>query len=123
MFDSWSASFLNSSRTVWNTPLRFQRTNRVWTVFQGPNRSGRSLQGAPVFAMLKIAFMKTRLGSLDGLPSRPDSAGSKCSLRLHSPSLNSCRRIGSFDQISDLHATVFLRQQRKAALLAAQPTR
>src|SRR5258708_2345224 len=105
MFDSWSASLLNSSRTLWNTPLRFQRPNRVWTVFQGPNRSGKSLQGAPVFAMLKIAFMKTRLGSLDGLPSRPDSTGSKCSIRAHSPSLNSYRRIGSFDQISDLHAT------------------
>jgi hypothetical protein len=120
MFDSWSASFLNSSSTAWNTPLAFQRRNRLCTVFHGPNLSGRSLQGAPVFAMLKIAFMKMRLGSSDGLPGRPRSAGSKCSIRFHSPSLNSCRCIGSFDQISDLRATSFLLHRRGAALLATQ---
>ena len=120
MFDSWSASFLNSSSTAWNTPLAFQRRNRLCTVFHGPNLSGRSLHGAPVFAMLKIAFMKMRLGSSDGLPGRPDSAGSKGSIRLHSASLSSCRCIGSFDQTSDRRASSFFLQQRETAPLATQ---
>ena len=45
-----------------------QLRNRLYIVFQLPNRSGRSRQGAPVFAIHRTALTKFRSPCFDGLP-------------------------------------------------------
>src|SRR5882757_535292 len=62
---SWSVS-----KTRCHTPLVAQRSNRFQTEFQGPNRSGRSRQGAPVLAIQRTALTKRRL-SLAVTPGSP----------------------------------------------------
>jgi hypothetical protein len=44
---SSSASLAKCRKTRSYTPALAQRPKRVWTFFQGPNRSGRSRQGMP----------------------------------------------------------------------------
>lgn len=51
----WSCSRIRS-----NSPSRCQRRKRSYTVCQGPYRSGRSRQGAPVRSSHKMAFRMAR---------------------------------------------------------------
>src|SRR5215210_8731696 len=78
-----------AARSWSQTPARVQRRKRVYTVCQGPYRSGRSRQGAPVASFHTTPFTTSR-SSLRGRPGfRGGKSGSK---RAHSVSLNSCRR-------------------------------
>src|SRR5437764_6929032 len=71
------------------TPARRRRRKRVYTLCHGPNRSGRSRQGAPVTNFHRMPWMTNR-SSLRGLPAfRGGSSGAN---RAHSVSVNSCRR-------------------------------
>src|SRR2546426_8614073 len=62
-------------------------------VFHGPNRSGRSRHGKPVFAMKTTAFKKCRFDNSAGRPGRSRSGGSRCLIRTQSTAVSSCRRI------------------------------
>ena len=85
---SWAIS---SSKTCSQTPCRLHRRNRVYTLFQGPYRSGRSLQGIPVFSQYRIPLSITRL-SFPGLPPCAGFSGGNRSFTLfHCSSVNSCR--------------------------------
>ena len=55
-----STSYCNSRKIVAQCPCRAQFEKRLYTDFQGPNRSGRSRQGQPVFARYSTASMKSR---------------------------------------------------------------
>ena len=84
---SWAIS---SSKTCSQTPCRLHRRNRVYTLFQGPYRSGRSLQGIPVFSQYRIPLSMTRL-SFPGLPPCAGFSGGNSSFTLfHCSSVNSC---------------------------------
>jgi hypothetical protein len=100
MLDSLSAPAANAASTLSNTPRLFHRVNRLCTVFHGPNRSGRSRHGKPVFATKMTASKKRRLDSSAGRPGRPRSAGSSPFKRAQSASVNSCRRITTVDHES-----------------------
>ena len=50
-----------------HTPAFVQARNRLYTLCHGPNRSGRSLHGIPVFSQYRIALSISRLL----LPGRP----------------------------------------------------
>ncbi len=52
---SKSASLANSANTLCHTPLFDQRANRMYTLFQSPNSSGRSRHGLPVRATQSTA--------------------------------------------------------------------
>lgn len=85
---SWAIS---SSKTCSQTPCRLHRRNRVYTLFQGPYRSGRSRQGIPVFSQYRIPLSMTRL-SFPGLPPCAGFSGGNRSFTLfHCSSVNSCR--------------------------------
>lgn len=87
---SWAIS---SSKTCSQTPCRLHRRNRVYTLFQGPYRSGRSLQGIPIFSQYRIPLSITRL-SFPGLPPCAGFSGGSSSFTLfHCSSVNSCRFI------------------------------
>src|SRR5439155_11714971 len=55
-----SASAWSPASTRSQTPARRQRRKRLYTVSQGPNRSGRSRQGAPVRSSQYSAFKISR---------------------------------------------------------------
>ena len=61
---SWA---INSSKTYSQRPCRLHRRNRVYTLFHGPYRSGRSRRGIPVFSQYRIPLSITLL-SFPGLP-------------------------------------------------------
>lgn len=85
---SWAIS---SSKICSQTPCKLHRRNRVYTLFQGPYRSGRSLQGIPVFSQYRIPLSITRL-SFPGLPPCAGfSGGSRSFTLFHCSSVNSCR--------------------------------
>ena len=87
---SWAIS---SSKICSQTPCRLHRRNRVYTLFQGPYRSGRSRQGIPVFSQYRIPLSITRL-SFPGLPPCAGFSGGSSSFTLfHCSSVNSCRFI------------------------------
>ena len=87
---SWA---INSSKTCSHTPCKLHRRNRVYTLFQGPYRSGRSRQGIPVFSQYKIPLSIIRL-SFPGLPPCAGfSGGNKFFTLFHCSSVNSCRFI------------------------------
>src|SRR5215213_2032507 len=78
-----------AARSWSQTPARVQRRKRVYTVCQGPYRSGRSRQGTPVASFQRMP-LSIRRSSCRGRPGfRGGKSGSK---RAHSVSLNSCRR-------------------------------
>src|SRR5215212_10709388 len=78
-----------AARSWSQTPARVQRRKRVYTVCQGPYRSGRSRQGTPVASFQRMP-LSIRRSSCRGRPGfRGGNSGSK---RAHSVSLNSCRR-------------------------------
>lgn len=72
------------------TSRRAQLRNRLYTVFHFPYRSGRSRQGAPVFAIHNTALIKSRSERFGG---RPKRRGSKSRIFVHWSSVSSCRRI------------------------------
>jgi hypothetical protein len=71
-----------------------QRLNRLYDVFHGPNRSGKSRHGAPVRAIQNTALTNIRL-SWAVRPGSPDLPGSRGSIAVHCSSEISCRRISS----------------------------
>src|SRR4051795_139678 len=77
-----------AARSWSQTPARVQRRKRVYTVCQGPYRSGKSRQGTPVASFQRIP-LSSRRSSCRGRPGfRGGKSGCK---RAHSVSLNSCR--------------------------------
>src|SRR5215211_3945676 len=75
---------------IWSqTPALVQRRKRVYTLGQGPYRSGRSRHGTPVVSFQRIPFTTSR-SSLRGAPAF--SGGNSGWSRSHSASLTSCRR-------------------------------
>ena len=73
-----------------HTPAFVQARNRLYTLCHGPNRSGRSLHGIPVFSQYRSALSIFRLL----FPGRPPcgffSGGNLSLIRLHCFSLISC---------------------------------
>ncbi len=73
-----------------HTPAFVQARNRLYTLCHGPNRSGRSLHGIPVFSQYRIALSISRLL----FPGRPPcgffSGGNLSLIRFHCFSLISC---------------------------------
>jgi hypothetical protein len=88
---SWS---LDSSKKIFSQIPRFVHLEyRLYALFQGPNRSGKSRQGAPVFRIQMMALIIIRL-SLAGRPFPPERSGGTKSLILsHCSSDISCRLI------------------------------
>ena len=88
---SWS---FDSSKKIFSQMPRFVHLEyRLYTLFQDPNRSGKSRQGAPVFRIQMIALIIIRL-SLAGRPFPPDcSGGTKFLILSHCSSVISCRLI------------------------------
>jgi len=84
-------------------PRFAHRSNRLYTVFQLPYRSGISRQGAPVFTRHITALTKSRSPRSAGGPRLIEMSGSTC---FHCSSVNSCRCIGSIDQLFDQRATM-----------------
>src|SRR4051794_15413853 len=84
-----SASRWTAANSRSQTPARVQRRKRVYTVCQGPYRSGRSRQGTPVASFQRIALITSR-SSLRGLPA--SRGGSRGCSRSQARSVNSCRR-------------------------------
>lgn len=93
IYSSLSWSF-DSSKNIFSQMPRFvHREYRLYTLFQDPNRSGKSRQGAPVFRIQIMALIIIRL-SLAGRPFPPDRSGGTISLILsHCSSVISCRSI------------------------------
>ena len=93
IYSSLSWSFASSKKIFSQMPRFVQREYRLYTLFQDPNRSGKSRQGAPVFKIQMIALIIIRL-SLAGRPFPPERSGGTKSLILsHCSSVISCRLI------------------------------
>ena len=92
--------------TFSHTPAFVHARNRLYTLCQGPNRSGKSRQGMPVFSQYTIALSISRLL----LPGRPPcgfrSGGSKSFILFHCASFNSCLFISLVYYIGVLHTSV-----------------
>lgn len=58
---STKSSAMRADKTLSHTPERVHVRNRLYTVCHGPNRSGRSRQGIPVFSQYRIAWKIKRL--------------------------------------------------------------
>src|SRR5947209_1899226 len=82
----------SASKTRCHTPFLAQRSNRFQTEPQGPNRSGRSRQGAPVLAIQRTALTNRRL-SLAVTPGSPAWPGRRSLMRSQWSSVISWRRI------------------------------
>lgn len=89
---SRSSRICSASRMRWNVPSRRQFEKCSYTVCHGPNRSGRSRQGAPVFKIQKMPFHMHR-GGLGGRPVRTVRLGKSNSIEVHCSSVSSCRFI------------------------------
>jgi hypothetical protein len=81
----------SAASTRSQTPACCQRRKREYTVCQGPYRSGRSRQGAPVRKRQRMALSTVRW-SLAGRPVTGRCGGSSGRSRSHCPSVSSCRR-------------------------------
>ena len=64
-----------ASRIVCQSPTLLHRLNRVKTLIQGPNSSGKSRHGAPVRCFQRMASIMFRW-FLEGRPVLPRSGGS-----------------------------------------------
>src|SRR4051794_12058697 len=82
-----------ASKTRSRAPFLAQRSNRFQAEPRGPNRSGRSRQGAPVLAIQRTALTNRRL-SLAVTPGSPAWPGRKSLMRSRWSSVISWRRIG-----------------------------
>ena len=87
---SWAIS---SSKTCAQTPCRLHRRKRVYTLFQGPYRSGRDLQGISVFIQYRVPLSITRLSFPALQPCAGFSGGNSPFTLFHCSSVNSCRFI------------------------------
>src|ERR1700722_3674797 len=87
------------------TPRLDHSANRLKIVFQLPNRSGRSLQGAPVLAIQTTALTKFLSPRAEG---RPRPLGRTPTTTFHGLSPNSCRRMKRVDQTLILDTTRYL---------------
>ncbi len=88
---SRSGSF-KASRIPFQTPRLHHRLNRWYAESHFPNRSGKSRQGAPVFASHITALMNKRL-SPAVRPGSEALPGSRCEIRSHCSSEISWRRM------------------------------
>jgi hypothetical protein len=89
-----STSMASSLKSRSQIPISAQRLNRLYTVFHGPKRSGRSRQATPVLVRQMTALTKSRSPRLETGPVR---TGRRASMRFHSASLSSCRCTVSVD--------------------------
>ena len=95
IYSSLSWSFDSSKKIFSQIPCFVHLEYRLYTLFQDPNRSGKSRQGAPVFRIQMIALIMIRF-SLAGRPFPPEcSGGTKSLIRSHCSSVISCRFIMS----------------------------
>ena len=93
IYSSLSWSFDSSKKIFSQMPRFVHREYRLYTLFQEPNRSGKSRQGAPVFTTQMMALIIIRL-SLAGRPFPPEiSGGTKSLILFHCSSVISCRFI------------------------------
>ena len=87
---STNSCLIRAARISSHTPAFVQARNRLYTLCHGPNRSGRSRHGIPVFSQYRIALSISRLL----LPGRPPcgffSGGNKSLILFHCFSLISC---------------------------------
>lgn len=89
-----STSMASSSKIRFQMPRFGHLSNRLYTVFQAPNLSGRSRQGTLVRTRQMTALTKSRSPRLERGPAR---TGRIPSTRSHSASLSSCRLTVSVD--------------------------
>src|SRR5690348_14077046 len=92
MYPLLSSLTCNASMTAAKTPALRQLRKWSYTVCQGPNRSGRSRQGAPVPRIQKMP-LSIRRGQLAGRPVLALLRGISGSTAAHCSSVSSCRRI------------------------------
>ena len=93
IYASLSWSFASSKKIFSQMPRFVHLEYLLYALFQDPNRSGKSRQGAPVFKIQMIALTIIRL-SLAGRPFPPECSGGTKSLILsHCSSVISCRLI------------------------------
>ena len=97
IFPSASSRIWSRSRIRSNRPSRCQRRKRSYTVCQGPYRSGRSRQGAPVRSTQRMALRIVRW-SFHGQPRPPLLDGSRSQINCHCSSVSSYRRIRAVSQ-------------------------
>jgi len=95
---SASSRIWSRSRIASNKPSRCQRRKRSYTVCQGPYRSGKSRQGAPVRSTQRSAFTMVRW-SFHGQPRCPLLDGSRSQINSHCSSVSSYRRIRAVSQL------------------------
>src|SRR5436190_14171454 len=86
----WSSLTCNVSMTRAKTPARRQSEKYRCTLCQGPKRSGRSRQGAPVPRIQKMPLSICRR-SFGGRPVVADLIGINGSISSHCSSVSSCR--------------------------------
>ncbi len=91
-FPAASPSACSAASTRSQTPACCHRRQRLYTVCHGPNRSGRSRQGAPVLSRQRIALTMVRW-SWAGRPVAGRCGGNSGSSLAHWASVSSCRRI------------------------------
>jgi hypothetical protein len=96
-----SASACSAASARSQTPARCQRRKREYTVFQGPKRSGRSRQGAPVAKRQRMPSTTIR-SSARGRPRPLGGGGSSGRSRSHWASVSVCRSMNhSVTHIAD----------------------
>ena len=88
---SSSMSVRSAAKSRSHLPFLDQRSNRLKTVFHGPNSSGRSRHGVPVRRHHSTASMKLR-SSLGGRPARLSPSRNAATL-CHCSSASCCRSI------------------------------
>jgi RHS repeat-associated protein len=94
-----------ASMILAKTPSRRHLAKWSYTVCQGPNRSGRSRQGAPV-AKIQNMPLSISLGSLGGRPVRAFLRRTNGSTNCHCSSVSSCRFM-----VADLHVVTKIYRQ------------
>ena len=94
-----STSSCSSRKITAQCPFRAQFAKRLYTLFHGPKRSGRSRQGMPVFTRNRTASMNRRSPLVAFGPVR--WRGRKARSRAHCASVNACRCTQIFDHIAD----------------------
>jgi hypothetical protein len=114
-----------SSISIWSSlkmrsqsPRAAQRAKRLYTVFHGPYRSWRSLQGTPVLTRQSTALMKLRSPSL---PRGPGRRGRSGWMSCHCESVSSCRCTASVDQTLVRRATMICQPQSEPHFQAPAP--
>ena len=100
---STKSCLITAVRIFSHTPAFVQARNRLYTLCHGPNRSGRSRHGIPVFSQYRIALSISRLL----FPGRPPcgflSGGNLSLILFHCFSLISCLFMLLFYYIAVFH--------------------